>query len=249
MENYRKYFTGEEELLFKLEQLHRKKQKLKELLDNKKEINPFVVELCGLPRTGKTVSLGKLYEFFKNGGINIEKAEEPAFIIKNSLTLDEIKGMSNLEFNDKTLEVSRKSLERAKKKNSDIILMDRGIIDNYFWYQMLYEEGKISEEIYSDRLESLNDDFKLVNNLFIMKADPEIIIYRDYINSLYLEKRNKTTLERVSNLEKGLEHLLPNISDYEKVDIIDTTNTNAMGTSIILANTIMDNMQKKLELK
>ena len=43
MENYRKYFTGEEELLFKLEQLHRKKQKLKELLDNKKEINPFVV--------------------------------------------------------------------------------------------------------------------------------------------------------------------------------------------------------------
>ena len=153
MENYRKYFTGEEELLFKLEQLHRKKQKLKELLDNKKEINPFVVELCGLPRTGKTVSLGKLYEFFKNGGINIEK------------------------------------------------------------------------------------------------ADPEIIIYRDYINSLYLEKRNKTTLERVSNLEKGLEHLLPNISDYEKVDIIDTTNTNAMGTSIMLANTIMDNMQKKLELK
>ena len=47
--------------------------------------------------------------------------------------------MSNLEFNDKTLEVSRKSLEIAKKKNSDIILMDRGIIDNYFWYQMLYE--------------------------------------------------------------------------------------------------------------
>ena len=126
---------------------------MKELLNNKKEINPFVVELCGLPRTGKTVSLCKLYEFFKNGGINIEK------------------------------------------------------------------------------------------------ADPEIIIYRDYINSLYLEKRNKTTLERVSNLEKGLEHLLPNISDYEKVDIIDTTNTNAMGTSIILANTIMDNMQKKLELK
>ena len=30
MENYRKYFTGEEELLFKLEQLHSKKQKLKE---------------------------------------------------------------------------------------------------------------------------------------------------------------------------------------------------------------------------
>ena len=61
---------------------------MKKLLDNKKEINPFVVELCGLPRTGKTVSLGKLYEFFKNGDINIEKAEEPAFIIKNSLTLD-----------------------------------------------------------------------------------------------------------------------------------------------------------------
>ena len=56
-------------------------------------------------------------------------------------------------------------------------------------------------------------------------------------------------MERVSNLEKGLEHLLPNISDYEKVDIIDTTNTNAMGTSIILANTIIDNMQKKIRIK
>ena len=29
MENYRKYFTGEEELLFKLEQLHRKNKNWK----------------------------------------------------------------------------------------------------------------------------------------------------------------------------------------------------------------------------
>lgn len=32
MENYRKYFTGEEELLFKLEQLHSKKTKIERVI-------------------------------------------------------------------------------------------------------------------------------------------------------------------------------------------------------------------------
>lgn len=244
MEQYRKYFKGEEELLFKLEQLHQKKIKLKEMLENKKDKQTYVVELCGLPRTGKTVCMNKLYEFFKNGGITIEKAEEPAYLLKSTLSIEEIKKMSNLDFNDKTLEISKKSLESAKEKKSDIILMDRGVIDNYFWYQMLYDEGTISKEIYLDRLKSLNEDFKLINQLFIMKAEPNVIIYRDYINQLWLENRSKTTLERVTNLDNGLDNLLPCIESKNKVQLIDTTNINEMGTSIILANKIMDNMQE-----
>ena len=61
---YRKYIK-DLELLKKLEELNEKKYQLKSLIDNQKEKIPFVVELSGMPRTGKTVSSERIFEFLK----------------------------------------------------------------------------------------------------------------------------------------------------------------------------------------
>lgn len=74
MTDYRKYFKNQEELLYKLEKLHAKKTNIKCMIDDIGLKNPFVVELSGLPRTGKSVSIERIYSFFKEGNIKIEKA-------------------------------------------------------------------------------------------------------------------------------------------------------------------------------
>lgn len=252
MSDYKEYFKDNEELMYKLEELHKKKTKLRDLIKKEGSDESFVVELCGLPRTGKSVSTEKVYSFFKNGGFKVEKATEPAYLIKSSLSFREIRDMSELEFNDKTLEVSRYSLNLSKQKNPDIILMDRGVIDNYFWYQMMYENSIIDFNTYLSKISDLDKDLYSIDQLFVMTADPKTVILRDYLNQIYLEKRNKTTLEKVIKLRDSYMNLLPMIESQKNNpnDILnlDTTNMNEIETSIFLADSIMDSMKRKLVL-
>ncbi len=213
MNEYRKYFKNNEELLSKLEKLHEKKYALKHLIDSEQNIDPFIAEFSGLPRTGKSSSLARVYDFFKQANIKIEKTIEPAQIIKDSMSKEEVSKMTNLEFNNKTLVISKEELFRKRNQKPTIIIQDRGVIDNYFWYQMMYEEKKISNELYEEILLKLYQDLMSIDQLFVMFADPETIILRDYINQIYLEDRKKTTIERVTQLRMGFEHLLPLIEN------------------------------------
>lgn len=191
MNEYRKYFKNNEQLLTKLEMLHNKKYVIKKLIDSETNIEPFITEFSGLPRTGKSSSLARVYDFFKQANIKIEKTTEPAQIIKDSMSKEVVSKMTNLEFNDKALEISKKELNGTINQKPAIIIQDRGVIDNYFWYQMMYEEKKINEEQYEKILLNLYKDIITVDQLFIMVAEPQVIIFRDYINQIYLEDRKK----------------------------------------------------------
>lgn len=250
MEEYRKYFKNYNQLLEKLERLHKRKYAIKDLIDHTSDVKPFVTEFSGLPRTGKSSSLDRVYNFFKQAGIRIEKTLEPAQLIKESMTKSEISSMTNLEFNNKTLEVSKNELQRKILERPAIIIQDRGVIDNYFWYQMFYDEGKIDINFYEQVLLQLYQDLLNIDQLFIMLARPEIIILRDYINQIYLEARNKTTIERVTKLREGFEHLLPYIkekqSSYDLIEL-DTSDMTEMETAIFIADTMMSGLEKKLK--
>lgn len=247
MIDYRKYFAGKEQLCKELELLHEKKYRVKELLTNR-NMPSFVVEFSGLPRTGKSSSVDKIYEFFKQANIDVVKTTEPAQIIKDTMTKEERLKLSNIEFNDMTLEISRRELEQNLEKHPTIILQDRGVIDNYFWYQMMYNRGDIDRETYKQILNGLYDDLKLIDELYIMEADPEIIIMRDYINQIYLEDRKKTTYEGVSELKIAIFNFikyLPN--EYvRKVFRLDTSCINEVMTSIILASRMLDKIEDRL---
>ena len=248
MENYSKYFRNHRELLEKLEALHQRKYELKKMIESS-STKPFVIEFSGLPRTGKSSSIDRVYNFFKQAGIKIEKTTEPAQIIKESMTKIEITKMSNVEFNNKTLEISKKELQRRINQNPTIIIQDRGVIDNYFWYQMFYAEGKIDDELYEQVLLQLAQDILNVDQLFIMTANPEIIVFRDYINQIYLEDRSKTTIERVAKLKEGFEQLMPflKVKMPEKNLIsLDTSNMTEIDTSIFIADTMITGIERKL---
>ena len=108
---YRKYIQ-DEVLRTKLEELHEKKYRLAELL-TKNDSKPFVVELSGMARTGKTISAEKVFEFFKMANISVLRTKEPAQIVKEKY---DITNFTNTEFNDKTLEISRTVRKMFNKK-------------------------------------------------------------------------------------------------------------------------------------
>lgn len=64
MGEYRKYFENNKQLLVRLEELHDKKYTIKRLIDAEEDVEPFITEFSGLPRTGKSTSLARVYNFF-----------------------------------------------------------------------------------------------------------------------------------------------------------------------------------------
>ena len=256
METYKKYFKKNEETLKKLERLHQNKYELLDQLKQSKklgiDLDPYIIELSGLPRTGKSVTIDKLNEFFKMADFKVARTTEPAEILKNSCTLSEISKLSNVEFNDRTLEISRNELKRLKSQKPDIILQDRGVIDNYFWYQMMFNEKTITPEYYETKLLEMAYDLIDLDQLFVLTAIPDIIVFRDYMNQIFLEPRKKTTVERVQKLSEGINQLLGRIYKLDikdKVMHIDTSYITNNETSIILADKIMTGMQQNIYQK
>lgn len=241
---YRNYIK-DEELITKLERLHEKKYQLKELIDKQKERQSFVVELAGMARTGKTVSTERIFEFFKMANYTVLRTKEPAQIVKERY---DITKLSNLDFNDKTLEISIEQLKDCLSKNPDIILQDRGVFDNYIWYQMMYERGDIDFDTYNDKMSNINDVLKGNNQLYLMTADPNVIVARDYQDQIFLEPRKKTTIEGVTKLRNGMENLLKNI-ETNNIYRLDTSNISEIDTATIISENIIDGMSKKYELK
>ena len=244
---YRKYIK-DEKLLKKLEYLHERKYRLKEMIEKQKKLSyyvssPYIVELAGMPRTGKTVSSERVFEFFKMANYNVLRTKEPAQIVKERY---DIRNLSNIEFNDKTLEISKEQLSDCINQKPDIILQDRGIFDNYIWYQMMYERGEISYTTYLEKMIDLNESVKIDDSLFLMTADPEVIVQRDYSDQIFLEPRKKTTIEGVTMLRNGMNNIASNM-DSKNIINLDTSNINEVDTAIIISEHILKGMAKKLQ--
>ena len=243
--SYKNYIDND--YVAKLEKLHQEKQLLKLLIDSKQIDEPLVIELSGLPRTGKTTTFEQLYDFFKKGGFKISKAEEPADLLKKSMSLCELKNLSDVQFNDRTLEISKNNLINAKKAGSDIIVMDRGIIDNYFWYQLYFNKKLISKEIYTFYLKQLKSDIEMIDKLFLLNANTDVIMKRDYNNSIYIEDRNKTNEENVNNLAIAYNDLGNNLEEfYNDMVRIDTSTISPRDKAILIADETIKSYQKKI---
>lgn len=240
-----KNYIKDSELIKKLEILHEKKYKLKELIDKQKEKDTFVVELAGMARTGKTVSTERIFEFFKMANYTVLRTKEPAQIVKERY---DITKLSNVSFNDKTLEISREQLDSCLSMKPDIILQDRGIFDNYIWYQMMFERGDIDEETYLSKMTNINNVIEEDDQLYLMTADPEIIVARDYSDQIFLEPRKKTTIEGVSKLREGMVNLIDRFK-LDNVYRLDTSNLTEIDTAVIISENIIDGMAKKLTNK
>lgn len=82
--------------------------------------------------------------------------EEPANQINTKYKdQNELKKLNDIKFNDLTLSIAVDSLKSAQGSDSDIILMDRGILDNYIWYDMYYQEGKLAAKEYDKYCEDI----------------------------------------------------------------------------------------------
>ena len=236
-------FKGNKKEYEELNKLHYKKlevYKMKNVMNHK----PYVIELTGTPRTGKTTILRSLEDFFKKANFKVLIIEEFTTSKKYKEEIyPVIKNESSLFRNREIPKYVKNSIESAITANPDIIIIDRGLYDRLIWVDRLYQKKEITYEDYdSYKKEYLPLIETMENYVICTYTKPLDAIRRDYEANLSLEIRsflNEDNVKEYNNSLNNTKTLVTNISMF------DTTNKTIKEISIGIANRIVDDMRTK----
>jgi len=175
---------------------------------------PFMVELTGTPEAGKTTSISNVANNLKKLGYRVSILKESA----ESLPEEIPKGTwyANLWMHYQT----QSGLLKAKFFDTDIVLIDRGLIDSNFYKKKFLWEGTCTEEEYKkfrmQFMEELFPDF-----LVALMVPPEIALQRrggegHLVNEQYIRKYNEMFSKYYEELECPKELInTANLNVYE----------------------------------
>ncbi len=242
-------FEGNEEYHIKLEKLHAAKtelQRLKSLCENTGK--PFVIELCGTPRTGKTTIINNLYDFFKKGNFKTKLVNEFTTSIYYKETLKPIiMNYPKYDYYMTIFDEVYKELSEAIKEDNEIILLDRSLNDRMIWNYRGLLRNDFTDSEYRESIEKYSSISKeLIDVLVTLYTDPLTSLKRDYNNSLSLENRRFLNFENIEEYNKALHDSLPIFNtSVSKVISIDTTDISPNESSVIVAESVMPLIRQK----
>lgn len=241
-------FNDNKDYYEKLKKLHARKVEIQRLKELSSLSKPFVIELCGTPRTGKTTTINNLYDFFKKGGFKVTLVEEfTSSKYYKEVFFPQYKSANMLELNMAIIKETTKQLESAIKLDTDIILIDRSINDRQIWNYRRYLRKDIDEKTYLEAKEKYSKiSSKLIDFLVITYADAIVSLKRDYNSSLALEKRTFLNTENINEYNNSLNALQELFNNSVKNFILlDTSYMNMDDVSIDIAEKIMIAMRQK----
>ena len=231
-----------------LKQLHHKKEELLKLKGMSKDMGPYVIEFTGTPRTGKTTTIDSLEDFFKKGGFKTSVLEEFTTSKKYKQEIyphlkDQYKNVINTEIPKYVLN----QLEEEISKNSDIIIVDRSLLDRLIWANRLYINNGFTKEEYQ---EYKNLYIPLINkyiNLIIgTYTDSLTSVKRDYKANLSIEDRRFLNVKNVDEYNYSFSNI-ELLSKEKSINLykVDTTDKDIDEVKIEVANTDLDDIRKE----
>lgn len=234
-----KYYLDLLKLYYKSKELF----KLKKLIKN---VKPYVIEFAGTPRGGKTKLLNNLLDFFVKSGFICDFVEEFTKTKKyKEYYFPKWKNKNIIFVNVKIYENILKKINKSLLKGSNIVLVDRSLIDRLIWINRLYENGKIVEKEYNDLRDKILMKSKHKTNITIATyVDVDIALKRDYDANLSLEKRSFLNRRRIEEYNMALENI-EMLAKEKSLNFfkVDTSNMGKREVSIYVANIILDDLK------
>lgn len=237
------FFKDNQELLQRLKKLDHKKCEIKNLKYEYGPLEePIVITISGTPRAGKTTCIENLYEFLKKADLKTSCMEEPAGLVYQTLQNKEDKKrllQDRIGFVEKQYEIGTQQINQAIK-NNDIILCDRGMLDTFIWYNMYYKLGMMDEKRYKEFIQKMANVRGYKNIFYMLYANSEQSMLRDYLSSLSIEQRTTMNRQNVERYNEAMLDLTPTFNKYVDSKLIDTSNIGRMDASILIANEVLE---------
>jgi hypothetical protein len=121
-----------------LEELQRDTHALRDIL-RRQARRPFVLEITGTPKAGKTTLIGMVQSFLRQCGWRVHVLEERAGLCPLPM-----KG--HFFFNTWTTGTMLAGLLDAVDRDDDLVILDRGLFDALVWLQIQADEGQVSAD-------------------------------------------------------------------------------------------------------
>lgn len=168
---------------------------------------PLVVEFAGVPKAGKTSTIGQIAAFFKRCGFRVEVVIERASVCP-------IRDKKHANFNIWTActtlaQLLERTQDPPQADDPQILILDRGLFDSLCWLSMMARLSRIRQKE-RKTVESflLIDDWcKRISGVVVMSASPDDSMARErghlpvpgaggsIMNTKVLEQMCKTTAE------------------------------------------------------
>ena len=140
---------------------------------------PIVIEFAGLPKAGKTTTLGQVQSFLKRCGFRAEIVVERASVCP-------IRDKKHSNFNVWTActtlaQILEKTQTPPRADDPEILILDRGIFDAICWFSVMEHLARVRK---NDRLKieeflGMSDWSKRISGVILMTADPNDSIERE----------------------------------------------------------------------
>lgn len=242
-------FKNNNEEYIKLKQFHYRKNEIYKLMNVLNHKKPYIIEITGTPRTGKTTLINNLYDFFHKHGFNVCYIEEFTTSKKYKEEIkpflkDKMKKIVNLEIPKNIL----MNIKEAVNQNYDIIIVDRGLLDRLIWVDRLYIKDGMTKKEYLDYKKKYLPIIKKDIDLIIATVtDSNTSLKRDYLGNLSLEKRSFLNQQNIDEYNTSL-YNISNLTKEENINfnIVDTTNKNQREVSFEVVDIILSSMKDEI---
>lgn len=201
---------------------------------------PYIVELAGTPKAGKTTALHVLHRFLKDCGYLVHEMRERAADCPVAM-----KG--HFFFNTWTTTTMLASMIESLESEADVLLLDRGVFDALVWLESQNLDHQLSPDEYEVfRKFVLLDRWRTLTDLtFVFTVEPETALHRE--NKDLLIKRTGSimaegTLERYNSV---LRKVRASVRDeFSFVDIDTTEHDSPRATTHALAAELLEHMSR-----
>lgn len=140
---------------------------------------PIVIEFAGLPKAGKTTTLGQVQAFLKRCGFRVEVVIERASVCP-------IKDKKHSNFNIWTActtlaQILEHTQTPPRPDDPDILILDRGLFDSICWFSIMERLARVrpTDRVAVERFLMLEDWCKRIHGVILMTANPKDALKRE----------------------------------------------------------------------
>jgi thymidylate kinase/predicted NUDIX family phosphoesterase len=215
-------------------------QKARDLLPilRRQARRPYIVELAGTPKAGKTTALHVLHRFLKDCGYHVQEMRERAADCPIAM-----KG--HFFFNTWTTTTMLASMIESLESEADILLLDRGVFDALVWLESQNLDHQLSPEEYEVfRKFVLLDRWRTLTDLtFVFTVTPETSLRREN-KDLLIPRTGSIMGERfLERYNQVLAQVQASVRDQFAFINIDTTEHNSpQETTHAIAAALLEHM-------
>lgn len=201
---------------------------------------PYIVELAGTPKAGKTTALHVLHRFLKDCGYHVQEMRERAGDCPIAM-----KG--HFFFNTWTTTTMLASMIESLESEADVLLLDRGVFDAIVWLEAQRREKQVTKDeyhIFRDFV-LLNRWRSLTDSTFVFTVSPEKALERE--NKDLIVRRSGSIMGSgfLARYNEILAAVHEEVKDQFSIIPIDTTeHASPRATTYAIAKELIDRMER-----